>query len=1128
MIFIEQDNGVTMYLKQISTMIISLALLAIWGGSGHAADRLYFAPLVEHSPTPRVILSWGALEGEIPSELTGFRLYRTENGGELGLIAEIDNRVQDVPVINQVISGDPVISRRDRLVANLEDIRQSEFPDGAEVTATNFSPFLYSLIEPTSASYNPLQRMLLGRSHYSVAAVMGQAFADEGPFNPGSLYGYVLTGITSGGETLPLGRSAEIDPTVIDILPAPSGLQQVYVGECSDYRKNLDDLRIYMSWNLPTTPAQIGQNIVTFGYDIFWSETPISGLDLNLAVPEELYRVNNKPIVVPGEPAAEGADSYLARDGGENHKTGPTWQRGQNYYYYIAAIDITGRYSDVSDPVEFFVADRQPPPSPWRLHAEESSQVTGSSAEPEMSLVWDQVNPENYIRYYGVDRAVCSGDATTVCTAPSQADCADIGKVRCVDMDVDHYLVFRFDSPEGASTWGQDSDSDHWPDALETEEGKCDPEIHPPDDPPELVATIDQSDNSWHRTLNSRHTQVVYPDPAIGPENFETVYYYRVKAVDINGNQSPLSPPIRGVIHDRTQPTVQATLENLDCDRFIAAVDQSTTYYQGGDLLNVQDNSGQARTFVLRKICGEYNPGLIGTNYTFTFPTEIVAYGHMQNGSVLHLSPTDLLDPFGCSDEGCAGYDNYFFSFFDENSHLMTNSPAFTMDDLCTSFSGTVTINPTCLWQPADSPGQVVRESVRVCVDLAGGQSARIYHRISGEMSPFASMEYLPDPENDDNTCIELNDLGALEASDHCLGVRVFSENHVGSAMYYFNCQEMVKGGGVPPPPPLVEGVVSTGESSAPSFKISWSSPLERQPVFILKLQGGSRSYSQTLFPTSQDAMGQYSHTQTLDPATDLDQQWCVSLRAIDDTMQQSMWSEPQCATWTSSPPAYLPWPAMQEPAEIGSINAFFINEGAYHGRPALLLSENLTPQLAVLPCDTQSCVEDIPDCDGSDICVDRLNESGELYDEPVIFNEFNACSYLRPQMRVKNFMVYRQGEGKDFVQVSPLVEGFSCETIRKFVIPPMGGAGYWVVTNSMRDPFIFLRDFASGAITITGSDPESGLDLTSADVDGSRLFYLDRYPLASGEKVRYKVVWFKPGDQEPRQVLTSNWLTIP
>ena len=1087
---------------------VLLTLLVVLPTTALAADRLYFVSLAGINQTtgaPQILLEWGALEGAIPTKITKFLLYRKAAGETRKLIGEIDYQLADSATIQALILNDGDPERLDSLLMVLNDISGSLDPAGPIIMTDNFHTFLHDLLDPNSPLFNPMQRLLLSRLHPGIAQALGQAFVDTG-MAPGTTYSYLLTALTGAGESMPIGQSGEIDPLTPTMLPAPTGLRQVEIGGCSDIRKNLDDLRIHLSWDIPASPSAISQNILTYGYDLFWAADNLGPLNLATGVPEQLHRVNQKPIVVSGPPPAVGPDSYLARDSADNHGSGPAWQRQQKFYYYLVARDLAGHYSATAAPIEATVVDRQPPAAPWRVKTEESSQVVDGLAVPRLALSWDQVNPINYIRYFGPDRAICSTTGNQVCAAPDAESCADPGKLHCVDLDVVRYRIFRFASQEAASAWGTDSDGDLWPDNLELsiETDPCNPDDMPGGQPPSALV-LDQDGNpfiaqdnpAYQRALAPKHVQMHFVDPGLTADDYNQVFYYRILAEDGYGNRSPLSPPIRALLADRGQPEVNADLQALNCDTFSATHAPNSDLRLDLDLLTLVDKTGKAHGYQLTKYCND------PTQQTKTITT-VLARGTLSD-HVAHIT-ADTIAPYDCENTGCTNLIGYAVTFFDEIWQPIVTSEYFSMLDLCAAYSGAVTLDANCFWVPAASPGQVAAAPLKVCVDLNQGQTARVYHEIGGRMSPRATIAYSPEVDNGGKSCLELADLAGLVPADLCLGVRVFSENHVGSPMYFFNCLEMKSSAGSPPPSPSIEGIFSKeGAGGKPYFEARWSAPEEGQAAFVISMKSNGDSRYQTVWPDSQDESGQFSHALNLDAATDLDREWCVRVRAISTSMQRSDWSRETCATWQGVEPENLGWPKMNEPPVAGTLKAFFINEGVYGGRPALLLSGDLTGIVSGF-----GELGAVPACDGSDICVESI---GDL----VSFANRNLCSFITATVTANNFMVYRQEQGKDFVQTSPLVGSLSYGT---WTNPKTGETLY-----SLMDPLFSMRNLAT--TSIGGTDPENGA-LDPADFSGARIFFLDRYPHVAGSTVRYQLVFIDPTTLEPKKVSTSNWLTLP
>ena len=1099
-----------------------------------AANRMYFVPIVEHDDggQARVILEWGPLEGGIPSEIVQFKLYRSVDGGDFSAFESIDYQVAPPETIRAYVLADVDETRKNELFSILQEISDSLTPGGPTITDSNFGAFIYDIIEPSSGGFNPLQRMLLIRFHSAVARAVGLCAVDERVAVATSVQ-YLLTAVSlNGQESLPIGKTQAINPKNPTILPAPAGLSQVHVGGCSTLHKNLDDLKIHMTWEVPFQPKDISLNILTYGYDLFWSSSDLGTINLRNGIPEKLFKVNSKPIIVSGRAPDPGKDAFLAQDSGQTHDIGPAWERGQVFYYYLAARDLSGHYSAVSSVLEATVVDAMPPVPAFRLHTEMVQTTTdGSSDAPKLALVWDQVNPVNYIRYYGVNRGICSADDTEVCMAPSANACQKGLGVHCVDLDVQRYHVFRFESPAGAAAWGTDSDGDLWPDEQENTAGTdpCDKDDMPGGIlPPQWAATISQNDAAFQRSLADKHVQMVFVDEAVAPENYDKVYYYKVLAEDDNGNFSPLSPPIRGVLHNRTQPDVQAGLQVLDCDNFEALHDDTTEYKENDDILTLVDNTGKAESFRLVRNC---NPG---THMIFD---EIIVRGLMESGAA-HITAEDLPDN-SCENPGCPGgsIEGYTVVFFDDRGLPMATSDLFNMQDLCPPISlyyGAVILNASCLWVES-GPGKTADGPVKVCAELAPGETARVYAMVGGNMSPVASIPPAEDQENGGTVCAELTDMGGPVVADLCLGVRVFSENHVGSPMSYLDCLEVVDRDGPKPPALLIEGLYSKETTDGqPYFDLRWSAPADGQAAFVIAMERDGGAINKTVFPDAQNDAGQFSQDISLNRDTDLDQEWCVKMRSIDTAMRMSEWSGRTCATWRPAQLDNLPWPHMEEPVETGDIQAFFIKESGstIYGCPAILLSGDLAHILEALPCSNStdgSCLTRVPVCTGSRPCIFRNEIDGELKEAYVDFGvslaNLDMAGYITPLVRAQQFILYRQEEGRDFVQVSPLVEDFTLFYDAVWVEPGTQ-AGYFTYHYLLNDPFYFLRYLAEDVID--GVDAATGQALDKDQFTGARIFYLDRYPFTSGSTVRYKMVMMNPETGEPETVRTSNWITLP
>ena len=1062
-------------------VLTALLFMLLFAVDSMAAGRLYFTTLVERNDAgdPQVIAEWGALDGELPAEIQSFRLYRSEDGGSFTQIADLPFALVSVAELRELASSDTV-ARFSLLLSELGRISEDMVPPGPEIDESNFAPFLHDLLDRDSELFDPMRAMLLTRAHLAAARGQGLGFIDR-DVAPGSIYRYMLTAVTAGGESLPVGQSDKVNPAVETVLPAPQGLRQVRLATCSNLRAGMDDDLIHMVWDLPLRPEDLGLKALIYGYDLFWAATDMGTVDFRDGVPSGLHRVNPAPVLAAGPPPAEGPDSFLAMDSAENHTEGPEWKRGQAFYYYLVSRDIAGHYCGPVPAVRLYVVDAMPPRGVWNAHSEEIAETdpsTGATVS-RLALVWDQHNSTNFVRSYGTNRVICSASEKEVCYVNQDETCTG-STPRCVDLDVENYLVFRFASPQAASGWGTDSDGDHWPDDIEEEQGTdpCDATSKPAGEPSELAAIISPDDASHYRDITPVHREMIFVDSAVTPDNH--VYWYRIIATDSQGNQSPLSPPIRGVLYDRTQPDPDAGLYHQYC-LYSATFNKDCDAQPAETLLLLYDRTGDAASFKLFQVC-------TGRKAKYRMLTS----GSVQDGKA--LVTWEMLERFECDIPDCGDKEERGFvvRFYDASGKVLAETDQFNMEYFC-YFAGCVTLEKTCRTVQWNTPEYVPLSPVQVCVNLQEGEMARVYYQTPTGMSPFMTFDPAP---STDQYCEILDNIEGIVPADICLGVRVFSQNHVGSIMKFLGCLELHAQSGEPLPAPVLSPVEAVEEGSSHFLRLMWSEPAAGVGSFIVEVSGSDGTEYQSLWGVEQDDASRFIHLdQIMSP--DIGKEFCYRVRALSSDLKASDWSNRECGKWEIAEQPYLPWPPVAEPDNGGQIGAFYL-KSYMEERPVLVLSPDLNTSIDLEGrCDFRTC--EIQDSQAKESCfTDRTLE----------FIFCPACSYIRTQMVVNNFIVYRQEEGRDFVQVSPLVETVHC----------------WVedhgeIVDKLHDPFIFLLDVQAGTV--------QGVSDTSIG-SGVRILFKDRYPFRGGTTVRYKVVEMNQATGEPEREYTSNWVNIP
>ncbi len=1090
------------HLHIINVLLFSVVLLMSSSTLAFAAGgKMFFTAIVERDDQShaQVVLEWGALEGEIPAEIVSFNLYRSTNGASHEQLATVPYQLATPSILAAHIAGD-LSSRSASLINTLS--RMSESQGGQPIDTSNVVKYLLNLLDPSEASHDPFMLMLLGRAHLSASIGQGLAFIDS-TVEKTSDYQYLLTAVTKAGESLPIGQTDIIHPSVETILPAPTGLAQIRLSPCSALGAGRDDNQINFIWDIPTAPQDLGLKAVTYGYDLFWSATDMGLINFRSGIPSELHRVNPEPVVVAGQPLPEGPDSYLAKDGAENHTEGPAWKRGQSYFYYLAVKDIAGHYCQPVSPAELTVTDAMPPRAVWNAHSQEIKDPV-DDITPRLALVWDAPTAVNFTRYYGGNRTICSADADEVCWVNSDQSCTS-DTPRCADLAVDHYRILRFESPEAAADWGIDTDGDGWPDIVEKDPlnntDSCDPDSHPAgisvpwhtaEVPSAWIATINPSDASLSRNISEMHRQIFYIDKGITDNN--KVYWYKVIAVDKQGNQSPLSAPLRGVLYDRSQPEPVATMYAKRCSYSATRQSDCGIEPQTADtFLVLQDTTGEAVSYKLFQQCAILKD---------TTSLQLLANGRMDKNNSAHIKKGDLpQSPYilKCRVAPCAeGAQQFIVRFYDADGKVLASTAPFEITQIC-EFTGCVVLEKECSWRSktTDDPYFIPSNPIKICLPvLKTGQSARVYYQTATGMSAFYTFNtaVISDP-----VCHDFDDLQGLTPADLCLGVRVFSANHVGSRMLYLGCMEMHATNDQPPPPPLLDPIESAESGLGKTLDLQWSMQAAGVGSYILKVTSEDHTGYDSLWNIDPDDSGRYFYTYPLDP-TDVDKEFCFQLRALSTDMQASDWSIEQCGTWETGEPEVLGWPPVAEPDDGGDIGAFFLST-ANDRQPVLVLSDDITDKLTRL----SGCTDQITPCT-------EKSEVPCLRNSEFQFVNCPACSILRAEILTDTFIVYRQETGHDFVQISPLIEGFHCRT-----------ENHKEIVDFLQDPFIALLN-VNGS-TIKGVDPSDA----AAIGGGVRILFKDRYPFkaTAGNMIRYKLVSIHPETGEPEKIYTSNWITL-
>jgi len=246
--------------------------------------------------------------------------------------------------------------------------------------------------------YNNL--VFMGRAHPAISMAIGQGFAVQIPNS-----GYSTFEVRDAVSAEVIGRVI-LEAGAPEVLPAPGPI--VRVPETTP----MGNLNIRLRWDIPDDLKRL--SLLQFGYNLYrveeyaatkwWgpSATPASTAELLefVADYEAAKKVNRMPILV--DPALTTSNTWYAVDDNDGQSPGGTpFVDGEEYYYYVTALDLLGRDGDCSTPFLTFPCDRMAPSVPHGIEARAVCGYDGSDRQQWMEISWDNdTNDVDTARYY--------------------------------------------------------------------------------------------------------------------------------------------------------------------------------------------------------------------------------------------------------------------------------------------------------------------------------------------------------------------------------------------------------------------------------------------------------------------------------------------------------------------------------------------------------------------------------------------------------------------------------------------------------------------------------------------------------------------------------------------------------
>ncbi|WP_405228087.1 hypothetical protein [Lentisalinibacter sediminis] len=1116
-----------------------------------------------------VYLRWNVLEGQLPPDVTAFRVVRN------GVAIEPDFpalTVKSAPEIAGLYQEPGQSRRRLETITRLAELASDA---GRPFSANQFAGELHALIDPASETFNPLWSMLGSRTDFNVARARNRAWIDTAPAGAGggNLAGYELLAVNAAGATVKVGE-LEIDLTQVQQPLGATEFRQIRV---TDYRCDLpesgkDHFTVMLDWASPGAAVvtdRVAAQAYIAGFDVYRTtdnldpsvmDPPardIAALAAGAGVDSRgrpqipgLEKVNVSLIVDPGKRVAD-ADWVAARDRlreagvalpdvpAEDVPVEPKWleardtlaragvRPGDRRAYYLVPRDFTGNYGPTAATiVEVPYLTR--PPAPWNVRTFPDRTSPDLTGGPEtLALTWDEVNVDTYAAAYTGTRLFCNVvEATTTGLleyAPLGGNCG-AGRNNSVRLDVNRYRVYRFTDFDVAGRF-RDSDGDGVEDKAEI---------------PDLDGN--KRYDLFERSLGTQCDGGQWPEDApnylVWPANNSGAELSIPRQLNSNAR-----PVVR--LRDRVPAFVERDsqgniiTDNRDAVYWYRIASEATTpAVPVGRLSHL--SSPQRGIFPDRDpppppVVDVTKPGEVPNGCRAETEAN-VPWSFEEDINSEQTNEKDVQFTVSCAD---GSYSEAFVDEFDDTACEGIRNVCGKATDVSVTFNGLTgtTGGVQCSVTLPDEIRFCQSGSVRIVPDLVDGQVAAE----PGDLVPggvTVTVNHPDDPTS--RTCIALFEnmdgtatrVGSTCDPDGLINYRprggqfcgyaiVSDENNNLSAVVHIPCT-LSPSNPKPPAPPQILSFDVDDELARFTFRL----PAEQVATALARLvyepAGGESSRSVESIPVIGEEPGtSVSFNVAVDPRQGTKDRYCLSMLSVgredgNGRARTSDWSAERCFTRTASGedlPEYLPWPLVAGVPQGEPLAAALVT-GFRQLQPFLALELAQSPALLPAP----NGIQDFPDCQ-------MLRPGQANVTDPVVpeiaernFDTYQCLSggLARSRQAIREslkFILYRQsrvagGVPSDWIQVSPLIDYVHFD--REVIEVSDRNISIW----TLNDPYVELVD-------------ES--DFTGA---GVAVWFVDRYPFrlsrdnagAEPYEWRYQAVYFDE-NQAPVEWRVSDWV---
>lgn len=545
--------------RYVGFWFVSL-LLMVFSHQVSANSPFYFIakpvqPITGNTPSAPVYLRWDTLESSLPDDVVRIELLR-------------DGQVLLNKAVNQVQSATEIMALYQRsgqerqLLQTLTNLQELAFSEDKTLNLNNYAEDLRQRIVNDNA-----YAYLASRQDFNVALARYRAYIDK-PSGSAS-YNYELVAINGSGVRARLGLVTVDMAKSYKVLGA-TDFKQVPPSRCDspDYFKY--NYSVALGWKSPGQSNQIDaltSDIAIAGYDLYRTkdnllvsiQTPpqrdIAALAATSSFNAQgqwilpgLEKVNRLPLMITADNTDD--PEWLET---KDQLVAAGLKPGDRRGYYLVPKDFTGQYGPTISAI-VVVPNLVRPQAPWDvdLYADETK-INGSTDK--MILSWDAVNYENFIDTELGQKQICNtqeAEKTGFIEYVNAGENCQTDTRRSIRVDVDKYLVYRFDSFEKASVF-KDSDGDGVADLAEQpSQIQCNPVKQPPNTEFHLINPSEGLFRVETYTVGNRQRKRISVSTTDNQKG--QVYWYRIASRTKDNRLSFLSEPIRALFPDRNLP----------------------------------------------------------------------------------------------------------------------------------------------------------------------------------------------------------------------------------------------------------------------------------------------------------------------------------------------------------------------------------------------------------------------------------------------------------------------------------------------------------------------------------------------------------------------------------------------